>query len=82
MHTLRTYLAHSSSKVRTADALRLRRQTLYLRLQRIEELIGDVHAPQRHAALVLALALTDLPEAGARRGRGAGPAAPVSITVR
>ncbi|MGY1640918.1 PucR family transcriptional regulator [Geodermatophilus sp. SYSU D00703] len=70
VHTLRTYLAHCSSKVRTAEALRLRRQTLYLRLQRIEELIGDVHAPQRHAALVLALALTDLPDAGARRGRG------------
>ncbi|MGY1638869.1 PucR family transcriptional regulator [Geodermatophilus sp. SYSU D00742] len=69
VHTLRTYLAHSSSKVRTAEALRLRRQTLYLRLQRIEELIGDVHAPQRHAALVLALALADLPEPIARRGR-------------
>ncbi|MGY1693017.1 PucR family transcriptional regulator [Geodermatophilus sp. SYSU D01105] len=69
VHTLRTYLAHSSSKVRTADALRLRRQTLYLRLQRIEELIGDVHAPGRHAALVLALALADLPGAGVRRGR-------------
>ncbi|MGY1664160.1 PucR family transcriptional regulator [Geodermatophilus sp. SYSU D00705] len=69
VHTLRTYLAHSSSKVRTAEALRLRRQTLYLRLQRIEELIGDVHAPQRHSALVLALALADLPEPIARRGR-------------
>jgi purine catabolism regulator len=55
--TLRTYLAHSSSKVRTSEAMRLRRQTLYGRLQRIEELIGDVHAPARHAALVVALAL-------------------------
>jgi purine catabolism regulator len=55
--TLRAYLAHSSSKVRTSEALRLRRQTLYGRLQRIEELIGDVHAPARHASLVVALAL-------------------------
>jgi len=59
--------------VRTAEALRLRRQTLYLRLQRIEELIGDVHTPQRHVALVLALALADLPETGPRRpGTSAG----------
>jgi purine catabolism regulator len=58
--TLRTYLAHSSSKVRTSEAMRLRRQTLYGRLQRIEELIGDVHAPARHAPLVVALALHDL----------------------
>src|SRR3954452_2622717 len=66
VRTLRVYLAHSSSKVRTADALRLRRQTLYGRLQRIEELIGDIAAPHRHTALVLALALDDL-------GAGAGP---------
>jgi purine catabolism regulator len=58
--TLRAYLAHSSSKVRTSEALRLRRQTLYGRLQRIEELIGDVHAPARHAPLVVALALHGL----------------------
>ncbi|SFL40053.1 PucR family transcriptional regulator [Geodermatophilus ruber] len=70
VRTLRVYLAHSSSKVRTAEALRLRRQTLYLRLQRIEELIGDVHAPQRHAGLVVALALADLPGGGTRGARG------------
>lgn len=60
VRTLRVYLAHSSSKVRTAAALRLRRQTLYGRLQRIEELIGDIAAPHRHTALVLALALDEL----------------------
>lgn len=58
--TLRRYLAHGSSKVATAEAMRLRRQTLYARLQRIEALIGDVGAPGRHAALVLALALDEL----------------------
>jgi purine catabolism regulator len=61
VRTLRSYLAHSSSKVRTAEALRLRRQTLYGRLQRIEELIGDISSPNRHTPLVLALALEQLP---------------------
>jgi purine catabolism regulator len=72
VRTLRVYLAHSSSKVRTADALHLRRQTLYGRLQRIEELIGDISASHRHMPLVLALALEDvLPDrAGARSGTG------------
>lgn len=58
--TLRIYLAHASSKVQTAQALRLRRQTLYGRLQRIKELIGDISAPHRHTALILALALDEL----------------------
>lgn len=58
--TLRAYLAHSSSKVRTAEALRLRRQTLYGRLQRIEELVGDISSPRRHVALTMALALSEL----------------------
>jgi purine catabolism regulator len=60
VRTLRVYLAHSSSKVRTSAALRLRRQTLYGRLQRIEDLIGDISSPHRHSALVLALAIEDL----------------------
>jgi purine catabolism regulator len=61
VRTLRVYLAHSSSKVRTAEALRLRRQTLYGRLQRIEDLIGDISSSHRHTPLVLALALEELP---------------------
>ncbi|WP_166503545.1 PucR family transcriptional regulator [Modestobacter italicus] len=61
VRTLAVYLAHSSSKVRTSEALRLRRQTVHGRLQKIEELIGDVHAASRHTALVVALALRDLP---------------------
>jgi purine catabolism regulator len=59
VRTLRVYLAHASSKVQTAQALRLRRQTLYGRLQRIKDLIGDISAPHRHTALVLAIALDE-----------------------
>ncbi|WP_346280468.1 PucR family transcriptional regulator ligand-binding domain-containing protein [Pseudonocardia sp.] len=70
--TLRTYLAAHSSKVRTAQALRLRRQTLYARLARIETLVGDVHAPSRHTALVLALALHDLTAASSARNAPTG----------
>lgn len=65
VQTLRTYLSHGSSKVRTAEAMRLRRQTLYARLQRIEELIGEVASAHRHTALVVALGLAEL---GARSG--------------
>jgi purine catabolism regulator len=60
VRTLQVYLASSSSKVRTSEALRLRRQTVHGRLQRIEELIGDVHAASRHTSLVVALALHQL----------------------
>ncbi|GAA1378733.1 hypothetical protein GCM10009613_00320 [Pseudonocardia kongjuensis] len=58
--TLRCYLAHSSSKVRAAEGLGIRRQTLHARLDRIAGLVGDVHAAERHSALVLALALHEL----------------------
>jgi purine catabolism regulator len=71
VRTLRVYLAHSSSKVRTAEALRLRRQTLYGRLQRIEDLIGDISSSNRHTPLVLALALEELPP-DRERGRASG----------
>lgn len=57
--TLRVYLAYSSSKVATSAVLRIRRQTLYGRLKRIEELVGDIAAPHRHTALVLAVALAE-----------------------
>jgi purine catabolism regulator len=77
VRTLRVYLAHSSSKVHTSEALRVRRQTLYGRLQRIGELIGDITAPRRHTALVLALALAD-PTAG----EGSSGATPRSAARR
>ena len=57
VRTLQVHLASSSSKVRTSEALRLRRQTVHGRLQRIEELIGNVHEASRHTSLVVALAL-------------------------
>lgn len=72
VRTLRVYLANSSSKVRTSQALRVRRQTLYGRLQRIGELIGDIDAAHRHTALVLALAIDELAHPD-RRPQGAGP---------
>ncbi|MCW2696070.1 MAG: putative Transcriptional regulator, PucR family [Modestobacter sp.] len=62
VRTLQVYLENSSSKVRTSEALRLRRQTVHGRLQRIEELIGDVSAASRHTSLVVALALHQLQE--------------------
>ena len=60
VETLRVYLAHGSNKVNAADALHVRRQTLYQRLARIGQLIGDVHAPHRHTGLVIALAVAAL----------------------
>jgi purine catabolism regulator len=60
VETLRVYLAHGSNKVNAADALHIRRQTLYQRLARIVQLIGDVHAPRRHTGLVIALAVAAL----------------------
>jgi PucR family transcriptional regulator, purine catabolism regulatory protein len=60
VETLRVYLAHGSNKVSAAAALHIRRQTMYQRLARIDQLIGDVHAPRRHTSLVLALAVAGL----------------------
>jgi purine catabolism regulator len=54
------YLAHVSNKVSAAAALHVRRQTMYQRLARIEQLIGEFHAPHRHTGLVLALAVAAL----------------------
>ncbi len=60
VETLRVYLAHGSNKVSAAAALHIRRQTMYQRLARIGQLIGDVRAPRRHTNLVLALAVAAL----------------------
>jgi purine catabolism regulator len=60
--TLRTYLAHGSNKVAAARALHVRRQTMYQRLARIVELIGDIQLPHRHTGLVVALELAALTE--------------------
>jgi purine catabolism regulator len=60
VETLRVYLAHGSNKVSAAAALHVRRQTMYQRLARISQLIGDVQEPRRHTGLVLALAVAGL----------------------
>jgi purine catabolism regulator len=62
VETLRVYLAHGSNKVDTAATLHIRRQTMHQRLARIAALIGDIDDPRRHTNLVLALALTALPD--------------------
>lgn len=60
VHTLETYIALAGNKVAAAEKLHVRRQTLYQRLARITDLIGDVDQPDRHTSLVLALALHGL----------------------
>jgi PucR family transcriptional regulator, purine catabolism regulatory protein len=55
--TLETYLATGCSKAATARALHLRRQSVHQRLARVSAWLGkDITAPERQAALRLALA--------------------------
>jgi purine catabolism regulator len=70
VETLRVYLAHGSNKVSAAAALHIRRQTMYQRLARINQLIGDVQTPRRHTSLVLALAVAGLQHNTASQPRG------------
>ncbi|MFI5957074.1 helix-turn-helix domain-containing protein [Cryptosporangium sp. NPDC051539] len=63
MRTLELYLRHGASATKTADALHLRRQSLYQRLERIETLLGHSPAapdlyPALLAACVVAAAVT------------------------
>jgi len=61
--TLSTYLAHGSSKTRAAQALHLRRQSLYQRLSKIEELIGEnLDDPARRGSLTLVLKANEVIE--------------------
>jgi PucR family transcriptional regulator, purine catabolism regulatory protein len=57
LRTLDTYLRHGLAKTPTADALGVRRQTLYNRLARIEALLGGEPLTdyERHTALGVAL---------------------------
>jgi purine catabolism regulator len=57
VRSLDGYLAHGLSKTRTADALGVRRQTLYNRLERIERLLGGLDLSQRERRTALDLAL-------------------------
>jgi PucR family transcriptional regulator, purine catabolism regulatory protein len=53
--TLYAVLAGGDSKSATADALHIRRQTLYKRLAKIESLIGDLGDPEWRVSLLVAL---------------------------
>jgi PucR family transcriptional regulator, purine catabolism regulatory protein len=55
VETLWAYLTYGSSKSDSACALHIRRQSLYKRLARITELIGDIDDPQRRLPLLMAL---------------------------
>jgi purine catabolism regulator len=67
VRTLDAYLANNLSKTHTAEALGVRRQTLYARLKRIEGLLGDLDLGERdrRTALDLALAAWRLRSTGA-----------------
>jgi purine catabolism regulator len=58
--TLWAYLVNGSAKSRAADSLYIRRQSLYKRLSKITELIGDVDNPQRRLPLLIALRAHEL----------------------
>lgn len=53
--TLWTCLASGASKSGIAKSLHLRRQSLYQRLAKIEQLVGPIDEPDRRVALTLAL---------------------------
>ncbi|MDF9714669.1 PucR family transcriptional regulator [Nocardioides sp. ChNu-153] len=56
LRTLDAYLRHALSKAATAQALGIRRQSLYARLERVERLLGvSLDDPEHRAGLTLAL---------------------------
>jgi PucR family transcriptional regulator, purine catabolism regulatory protein len=57
LFTLRTFLDHYDSKQEAADRLYISRQTLYQRLEKIRELIGDdfLSSPEKRLCLNVAL---------------------------
>jgi purine catabolism regulator len=73
--TLGAYLAHGGSKAATARALGIRRQSLYQRLARIEEVLGArLDDAERQVALVIALKAHALLRARGHVGVGAAGA--------
>ncbi len=68
--TLATYLRHSGNKTETATALHLQRQSLYQRLEKIFELLGDV--PPGSARLGGLMVAVELESARRRMGLGNG----------
>ncbi|MDQ4213839.1 helix-turn-helix domain-containing protein [Microbacterium capsulatum] len=65
LRTLSTYLDHESSLVATADALNLHRNTIAIRIRRVQELLGvDLSDPETRLAVHLACrAVLTLPAA-------------------
>ena len=55
VQTLWVYLLHGSAKSGAAAALHIRRQTLYKRVVKIADLLGDVEDPERRLSLLMAL---------------------------
>ncbi|MFD1955551.1 PucR family transcriptional regulator [Paenibacillus thailandensis] len=55
LHTLDVYLDCRGSKQETADRLYIHRQTLYKRLEKLNELLGDFLEPHKRRSLELAL---------------------------
>jgi len=56
LHTLRVYLDHHLSKQETADKLYIHRQTLYHRLEKIKDCLGETWtAPQTRLCVEIAL---------------------------
>jgi purine catabolism regulator len=56
LHTLRVYLDHNLSKQETADKLFIHRQTLYHRLEKIQDCLGETWTSP-HSRLCLEIAL-------------------------
>ncbi|HEX5145547.1 MAG TPA: helix-turn-helix domain-containing protein, partial [Conexibacter sp.] len=55
LETLRAHLDAGGSKTLAAQRLRVRRQSLYRRLERIEQLVGSLDDPERRLVLQLAM---------------------------
>jgi purine catabolism regulator len=53
--TLWTYLIAGAAKTEAAEVLHIRRQSLYKRLAKIRDLVGDIDDPQRRLALLMTL---------------------------
>ncbi|OIK12245.1 hypothetical protein BIV60_16570 [Bacillus sp. MUM 116] len=60
LETLKIYLNNNSSKQKTAKELFIHRQTLYYRLGKLEELLGDLTNPERRICIELSLRAYEL----------------------
>jgi purine catabolism regulator len=60
LETLKIYLMNNSSKQKTAKELYIHRQTLYYRLEKLGELLGDLTNPERRICIEIALRAYEL----------------------